>query len=544
MVLILNPVVAFCGGISSHLFFFKRGERHLHPERYIQAFFLAFVVSVVYLMRFHAVTLGSAVYLTAKIAALYLSGLYSSLVVFRLFLNPLNKFPGPFWARLSSFTLVYNVGKKKNGHYHFQNLHKKYGRIVRIGPNDLSITDADCVEVVSSAKSKCTRAPFYSQAHPITSLHVTRDPMEHAQRRRVWSKAFSENALRGYEARVQRYNEQLIEQIGASCGQPIDMTKWFNFYSFDVMGDLGFGQSFGMLGSGGMHWAIQVLQEGIGIVGCNLPSWAMRLLHAIPKPAGARERFKKFFIQQLDNRIKLQGKLDALDISHYLIEHFNNSDPLNQTQLVPMLQGDSRLIIIAGSDTTAVTLTHLFYYLTTVTGLQDRLRQEIAEHTDDDGTLSNRKLQSAPMLNACINETLRMHPPVASGAPRKTPTGGVHLRDIWIPANTAIQMPWYVMGRDPEYFPHPDEFIPERFSTRSELVTHKDAWGPFNVGPYNCIGKNLAYMEIRGLTSQLLTEFDVSLAPGEDGKELLYNAKDHFTLGLRPFHLVFSKRKV
>jgi tryprostatin B 6-hydroxylase len=72
------------------------------------------------------------------------------------------------------------------------------------------------------------------------------------------------------------------------------------------------------------------------------------------------------------------------------------------------------------------------------------------------------------------------------------------------------------------------------------LITHKDAWGPFNVGPYNCIGKNLALMEIRTLTTRILLGFDVSLAPGETGKNLIMGAKDHFTLGIAPFHLVFN----
>ena len=95
---------------------------------------------------------------------------------------------------------------------------------------------------------------------------------------------------------------------------------------------------------------------------------------------------------------------------------------------------------------------------------------------------------------------------------------------------------------DEKYFPNAEGFIPERFSTQPELIKHKDAWGPFSVGPYSCIGKNLAYMEIRGLTAQLITKFKASCAQGEDGKDLVSNSKDHFTLGLRPFQLVFTKR--
>ena len=227
----------------------------------------------------------------------------------------------------------------------------------------------------------------------------------------------------------------------------MDITKWFNWYSFDVIGDLGFGKSFGMLDSGSMHWAIQILQDGMDTLGLYLPLWAVRLLLYVFRPSREIERFSQFFIDQLHNRMNTQGKQDVPDISHYLIEHYNNSDQLTQKTLMPMLEGDTRLIIIAGSDTTAATLTYLFYYLTTIPGLQDSLLEELKKYSEDDGLFLNQKLQSAPILNACINETLRLHPPVPSGVHRKVPKGGVQVHDIWIPGDTVIQMPWFAMGR-------------------------------------------------------------------------------------------------
>ena len=73
-------------------------------------------------------------------------------------------------------------------------------------------------------------------------------------------------------------------------------------------------------------------------------------------------------------------------------------------------------------------------------------------------------------------------------------------------------------------------------------MRHKDAFAPFSTGPYGCIGKNLAYMEIRLLTAQLVRKFDVTLAPGETGERLLMGSKDHFTMGLGELDLVFEKR--
>lgn len=94
----------------------------------------------------------------------------------------------------------------------------------------------------------------------------------------------------------------------------------------------------------------------------------------------------------------------------------------------------------------------------------------------------------------------------------------------------------------PDYFVDPLSFIPERWSTKPELVKQKDAYAPFSTGPYNCIGKNLALMEVRTITSQIVDQFDVSFAPGEDGSTLLMKTRDHFTLGLAELRLCFWRR--
>ena len=93
-----------------------------------------------------------------------------------------------------------------------------------------------------------------------------------------------------------------------------------------------------------------------------------------------------------------------------------------------------------------------------------------------------------------------------------------------------------------ENYVKPLDFIPERWSSKPELIKQKDAFFPFSTGPFGCIGKNLAYMEVRTITSQIIEQFDVSLAPGEDGHKLLNETVDHFTLGLQPLMLEFTRR--
>lgn len=82
----------------------------------------------------------------------------------------------------------------------------------------------------------------------MVSLQSTRDKALHGQRRRVWSGAFGNRSIRGYEKRMTPYRSLLLQAIERSRERPMDMTKWFNLYTFDVMGDLAFGSSFRMLG--------------------------------------------------------------------------------------------------------------------------------------------------------------------------------------------------------------------------------------------------------------------------------------------------------
>ena len=236
------------------------------------------------------------------------------------------------------------------------------------------------------------------------------------------------------------------------------------------------------------------------------------------------------------------AKTDDPDIMATLLEHYRNISEQQRKSDLPMLQGDSRLIIVAGSDTTAAALTHLFYHIAADPSLAQRLREEIGPLMEVDGKFSNAKLVDAPFLNGVINETLRLHPPVPSGVFRQTPPEGITVGETFVPGDAHVQMPGYAIARDEDTYVDAESFVPERWYSKSEMIKHKDGFAPFSLGPFGCIGKNLALMELRLVTSELLMKFDVSFAPGEDGKKLLYQTIDHFTLGLQDLNLTMKKR--
>ncbi|KAJ5717872.1 cytochrome P450 [Penicillium malachiteum] len=152
-------------------------------------------------------------------------------------------------------------------------------------------------------------------------------------------------------------------------------------------------------------------------------------------------------------------------------------------------------------------------------------------------------------LEAIINETIRFHHVVPSCLQRMTPPEGLQIGETYIPGDVMVQMPMHAMFRDEHVFvdervfENPDDFIPERWSTRPELIKEPASYMPFGAGPYACVGKQLALMEIRRVTAEILTRYDVSFA-AEVSEEAFWNGKiDAFTLVAAPMELNFTSRK-
>lgn len=184
-------------------------------------------------------------------------------------------------ARLSSFWMTFHVGNSE-AYKLVTKLHQQHGDFVRVGSNDLSILDPDAVPVIYGFGTKCFKSPWYDNDYPLSSMHSTRNRQYHDTRRRVWSISFSDKALRGYEPRVQKYASILVRQLQSFSGQPVDATEWFNYFAYDVMGELAFGKSFGTLERGQEHYAIELLGEGLQ---------AMAYMSVYPVALGAKARF-------------------------------------------------------------------------------------------------------------------------------------------------------------------------------------------------------------------------------------------------------------
>ncbi|KAK4618147.1 Cytochrome P450 monooxygenase lcsK [Fulvia fulva] len=228
-------------------------------------------------------------------------------------------------------------------------------------------------------------------------------------------------------------------------------------------------------------------------------------------------------------------------ISSWLIKQYQHEAHPEQN---PNFVRDAKLLIVAGSDTTAVTLTWLFYELANHPDQQAKIRKELLQLGLVPGRWSDKDIAHCEHLNAAINETLRLHSPGPSGIFRVAPKEGLQVGKTYLPGGTVFNIPTHTMNREESVYADASTFVPERWTTRPDMVKHKKCFTPFLLGQHSCIGRNLAMQEMRTLTAQLLLRYDVAFAPGEDGSRLEHDSKDHFTMSLAPLELVFTPVKV
>ncbi|KAL1962758.1 hypothetical protein VTN77DRAFT_9212 [Rasamsonia byssochlamydoides] len=481
------------------------------------------------------------------------TGLFASIAIYRLFFHRLRRFPGPWGAKLSRFYAMGLASKSLQYHLELEKMHRKYGDFVRTGPREISIIRPSAVHAIYGSNSPCLRSTWYSQvSDDVTkiSLNSTRDVDVHRRRRRAWDRGFSIKALATYEPRVRSKVDVLISQLRARIQQPVDITQWTMYLTFDVMGLVGFDKDFHQLEDAAEHSAIKGLHDQMSAIGIlSAVPWLLSLLGSIPGLSGSYGLFMNYCAQQVEEK-KSKWRAGSVETPTDVISWLLKAKDENDQSAPPgdkALDEDGRLIIIAGSDTTGVTLANALYYLASNPTVYRQLQKHVDEvFPSGDSSFSYDKVRDLPYLEAIINETLRLKPAVPSGQPRVTPASGLQIDEVWIPGDTNMVVPQYVIQRDERNFPRGAEFLPERWLAEEKktgrLILNEQAFFPFQIGPYSCVGKQLALMQLRSVLSRIALNFDIAFAPGEDGVAFDQGARDTFTFTVSPLQLVFKER--
>ncbi|KAL0942080.1 l-ascorbate oxidase [Colletotrichum truncatum] len=442
--------------------------------------------------------------------------------IYNIFFHPLRHYPGPrLWA---ASRLPWNlVNLKGNLAWKIRQLHDSYGPIVRIAPDELSYTSSSAWKKIYGQRSpefvKCfdgrgIAGPSVTNPAVRNGGIVTADQEPHARLRKAVLPAFSDRALKEQEEILQLYASKLVNQLRSSSrsGAPQDLGKWFSLAAFDIISDLAFGQAAGCLDDASQPWLQVIGTRAKSIVRYQfaihygLEGWLEWLAPKAQK--AALKKHGELAAAKVKKR--LQQTENKKDFMSYILE--NPQADLSNADLVRMASA----FIVAGSGTTSTALSGITYLLCSNSDKHIKLTQEIRNAFSKEEEITISSTGELRYLKAVIEEALRIYPPSPSALPRFVPGAGEEIDGKWVPGGTAVGVHQLSAGHSKVNWTRSGEFIPERWmdSSAEFNADDKPASQPFSFGPRNCIGKSMAYAELRIVMAKLLWEFDLELIDG------------------------------
>ncbi|KAK6978123.1 cytochrome P450 [Favolaschia claudopus] len=494
--------------------------------------------------------------------AIFLSSLSLSIILYRISpFHPLAQYPGPL---ISKATHLWDFWKAYGGRkylYHSR-LHEIYGPYVRTGPNEISVTDITAVTQILR-HGGLDRGRFYDR---VGQDHIPPSIMNalgevHAAKRRVWDRALNPVAMRDYEPLIVKRTTQFVSRL-AEHGT-VDIGCWIDMLTLDIMGDLIFGGGFEMLRAGRdvnrVGERIRGFARGVNLLG-QIP-WIMKPVGFIPHVGQAVNEFDKFAQDLAIQRAK-NGAAGGKDLWYYI------ADEAELEKEKPTLENAARdafVAVIAASDTTAYTLTSAIWLLLSNPECYQRVQQEIdSVIANGDDPFDAEKHRELHYLSGCMfakpatspilplilfwtrNETLRLHPALPSnGGTRQVrlEQPGRFIAGRYFPPGTSVSVATHSIHRNPDYFSHPNQFLPERWLPDSKLEKHEpSAFIPFSLGPANCAGQKFAMREMFGVLCVLFRSFEMKFADGFAGEEWPGSFKEIFIVARGPLMVTLDPR--
>lgn len=475
-------------------------------------------------------------------------------LVYNVYFHPLRRYPGPLLARA---TRLYHVYYDVRGVsvWHVKAWHEKYGPVVRIAPDELSFTDSQAWPAIYGLETPLLFPPFshhvvYSDFGPgfpnkdgtgnfekdakwwsksvngVLNI-LDADDEGHKRMRRLQNPAFSDKALRAQESVLGGYADLLIHKLRglAGPGNPgpegpegppppaaVDMVAWYNFATFDIIGDLAFGAPFYCLRDAVWHWwlsaVFELFQDGVFLRAtrrfprplADLLAWL-----CIP-PQLVKTRMDQFMFTVERVNERLGQRTERPDFSEFLCptvcpDSWTAVLMTRPVSYILKVEGEkgmsleetyvcAQVLIVAGSETTATALTGATYLLLENPDALRRLTGEIRGRFESEGDITIQSTAELPYLGAVVQESLRLFPPGPAVFPRVVPAGGRTVCGHSVPEGVTVGVHQLSANRSARNFAQPGDFVPERWLDDPRFdKDDKAACQPFSFGPRNCIGK-------------------------------------------------------
>ncbi|OBT43106.1 hypothetical protein VE00_05490 [Pseudogymnoascus sp. WSF 3629] len=483
------------------------------------------------------------------VAFMFLTTSLLSSFVISYFRSGLRELPGPVLAR---FTLLWKVWVhiKGDGHVVYQNIHKRYGPIVRTGPNSVSIGDAAMIPKIYLSRHSYLKssdlAPFtfMIDGKSVESMFTTRDPVLHKALKSAVASKYSLSSMLQLEPLFDKCMPLFVAEMDKRAGLAIDFGSWCSCldqglalfglrYSFDLTGLLSFQELFGFM------------EQAKDINGVIESSWSFMSYGTL---VGQYPYLHKYLlgnprlVQFLDSISNANPMRLITETARVAIDKYDEKSTdlrgdfleyLRQKQLKnPQIMTDRDLInnilifFVGAVNTNSASLRACFYYLVKTPYTYAKLVKELQDADTKDllsEPLSFTQGQKLLYLQACIKEALRMYPIVGTPFDRVVPKGGAILSGHFVPEGTVVGISGWATQRDKGAFGEDAEsFRPERWldADEKQIRVMDRSMLAFGQGTRGCVGKHVAIMALTKTVGQIVRVFDMEWAGPREEWEL------------------------
>ncbi|KAK7044004.1 hypothetical protein VNI00_008172 [Paramarasmius palmivorus] len=427
-----------------------------------------------------------------SLAALLLLLLFVSLLsCYRLWLHPLRNFPGPALAAITGWYRVYYTAIDEEGWVaHLEKLHQLYGPVIRVTPSELHFNNPDAFDDIHvTPKPSYIKDPeFYGSFVTPNAVAALHDPQKASKRRHLLGAYFSRRSVLQLEHVVQRTVDTLIERLStyAETREPADLFLGYRATTLDIITSYLFAQRFNALDSPKFQHPLLIgLDESLraGWLGRYLPiqldkwlpEWVLR--KAAPKVIPLLDQVG-YITRQLD---KISADPPSLhDAGHKAIFSVlfdtSKSDTGEDPWVFPKAQviDECFSLQFAGSDTVGNACMVGTYGLLANKEALCRLRRELDVAWPD------------------------IHSPMTWEALER------------LPYLTIVSCGTYFVHSDPDIFPEPKSFRPERWLNKDSRILEKYLVA-FSKGPRICLGINLAWCELYLIFANVFRKLDLEI---------------------------------
>ena len=326
--------------------------------------------------------------------------------------------------------------------YTLKKAHDRYGSVVRIAPNTLSFIEPSAWNDIYGSRNGGAALPkdpifcnemLMDKESVFTSSHDAARPI-----RKAMSPAFSHKALLELEPMLRSHTDCLIAQLIKTSQREgsVDMSTWSRLSMFDISSDFVFGDALGCVRDGIYHeWAQVIVDFSYGATllhQCH-KFWPLHKVLALLIPPSVRDRTKRHNEASLERiRRRIHSPTDRPDFMFYFLRQAEKEQLSKK-----VIEAQASVLIAAASESTATALTAAIYYITSNDDVYRRLCEEVrsAFKTSADISLQGL-LPRLPYLEACVQETLRIHTPFANGFTRLVANSeGTKISGNWVPQN-------------------------------------------------------------------------------------------------------------